>query len=79
MMFFRNAIYLIRQVFNPENYMPLHDVQSRTEMPDTLILDDSGRVKVDYGNIEVRRRIREVLCDLKKFQPTETVGRRDMR
>lgn len=79
MMFFRNAIYLIRQVFNPENYMPLDDVQSRTEMPDTLILDDSGRVKVDYGNIEVRRRIGEVLCDLKKFQPNETVGRRDMR
>ena len=70
---------LIRPVFNPKNYMPLDDVQSRTEMPDTLILDDSGRVKVDYGNEEVRRRIHKVLSDLKEFRPSGFNGFRHTR
>ena len=70
---------LIRQGFNPKNYMPLDDVRIRTEMPDTLILDDSGRVKVDYGNEEVRRRIHKVLSDLKEFQLSGFDGFRHTR
>lgn len=75
----KTAVGLVRQIANPKNYAPLDDAQTRTEMPDTLILDDSGRVKVDYSNEEVQRRVRIVLSDLQKFQPTNSADSRHTR
>lgn len=74
----KKAFGLVKQIVNPKNYVLLDDTQNRTEI-DTLILDNSGRVKVDYSNKDVRRRVRVVLSDLKKFQSTETASSRHMR
>lgn len=74
----KRAFGLVKQIANPKNYVLFDDIQNRTEI-DTLILDSSGRVKVDYSNEDVRRRVRVVLSDLKKFQLTETAGSRHMR
>ena len=70
----RNTMQLVGQAVKPQNYMPLQHGRNLTEMPDTLILDNSGRVKVDYSNKQVRQRIRKVLADLKDFQLQEEGG-----
>lgn len=74
----KTAFGLVKQIANPKNYGLFDDTQNRTEI-DTLILDSSGRVKVDYGNEDVRRRVHEVLSDFKKFQLTETASSRHMQ
>lgn len=60
---------LVMMVAKPSNYYaPIDRTQNLTQMPDTLILDNRGRVKVNYSNEDVRRRISKTLSDLKEFQ-----------
>lgn len=75
----KTAFGLVKQVVNPKNYTALDDAKNRTTMPDTLTLDASGRVKVDYRNEKVRRRVRTVFSDLQKFQPIDSSTTRHTR
>lgn len=62
----KKTFTLTKQVISPKNYMPVESTQNLTEMPDTLVLDDNGWVRVNYRDSKVQSRINKVLSDFRE-------------